>query len=807
MKPLQSTICLFLLLALMQATSQAQTKISGQVTDDKQKNLDFATVTILQAGDSSLVKSTVTDSAGRFRFEKINPGSYILAVSFHGFKKHHSKVDLKSADTEVTLPPIAMAVDSKTLKEVTVTSKKPFIERRADKLIMNVESSAVAVGNTALEVLKKAPGVSLDKDDNISMNGKNSVLVMLDGKPTYMSNADLANLLRSMQSSEIESIELITNPSAKYDAAGNGGIINIKTKRNKNLGFNGSVTVGSGYGRTSKYNGSTNLNFRKGAINVFGSYNYSNNGNISSFEMDRVVTDRGIVTNFEQNNIWDGRRDNNGYKAGIDYFVTKKTTIGLLYNGYSNSVSELANSGTNIFNGGFQLDSSISVLGNNRQRYVNNAINFNLKTNLDTMGRELTFDADYSKYNGKLDEFRDSYYTGFANNAGVEKVNNLAPADIEIISAKLDYTHPLNKRLKIETGLKSSWVTTDNNFRFSNFISQAWVSDAKRSNHFIYKENINAAYLNLNKEFKSTTVQLGLRGEHTNSNGNSITLDSVVKRDYFKLFPSLSISQKLGKNHQVGLSISRRIDRPSYHNLNPFIYVLDKYTYEQGNSRLNPQFTNSAELSYTFKSSTTFTLGYSKTSNVMTQITEQDNTTKVTFVQQRNLDDQTVYSFNVFAPIKVTSWWNMNNNGQVFNLGFTADLFGERLKASQTVFQFNTDQQFTISKTLGAELSSWYMSPLQYGMFHIRNSPFVNIGFKKSFQDNKLNMKLSMNDIFNTQRNRGSTSFANMNFNFRNKWESQVVNFSLSYRFGNNNVKPERKRSTGLESESSRMKN
>jgi hypothetical protein len=192
---------------------------------------------------------------------------------------------------------------------------------------------------------------------------------------------------------------------------------------------------------------------------------------------------------------------------------------------------------------------------------------------------------------------------------------------------------------------------------------------------------------------------------------------------------------------------------------------------------------------------------------VMTQITEQNDDTKITYAQERNLESQTVYSFNVFAPIPVRKWWKMNNNAQVFNMGFTADLFGERLKANHTVFQINTDNQFTVTKTFSAELSSWYMSPLQYGIFKIRNSPFVNVGFKKSFQNNKLNLKLSFNDIFNTMINRGSTNYSNMNFNFKNKWESRVTNFSLSYRFGSNDVKQERNRSTGLESEANRMKN
>ncbi|HEY0054350.1 MAG TPA: TonB-dependent receptor, partial [Pedobacter sp.] len=325
MKSLQTPITFFIYLMLSLSVltltsavkAQTQGSVAGKVSDDNQKPLDFATVSLLKAADSAFVKSSITDSTGSYLFEKVEAGNYLVKVTFSGYKKSTSKLLTVTPNNQTLVPVIVLNTDSKTLKEVSITVKKPFLERKADKLILNVEGSAVAVGNTALEVLQKAPGVTLDKDDNLSMSGKSSVLVMLDGKPTYMSNADLANMLRSMQSTQIETIELITNPSAKYDAAGNGGIINIKTKRNRKLGFNGSTTIGSGYGQTTKYNGSTNLNFRKGKINLFGSYNYSNNGNRNIFELNRKVTDENAITNFDQDNNWNSRRNNNGYKVGV----------------------------------------------------------------------------------------------------------------------------------------------------------------------------------------------------------------------------------------------------------------------------------------------------------------------------------------------------------------------------------------------------------------------------------------------------------------------------------------------------------
>ena len=810
MKPIfLSAIMLILTFFTGDVLAQNLNSISGKVVNEQNTPLDFININLLNQKDSSIVKTTLTNKTGEYNFASINEGNYIIMASSVGYKKaYSSSFTLNSSSGSLNISPIILTKESKSLKAVTITAQKQFIERKADKLIVNVEGSASAAGNTALEVLQKAPGVSIDKDDNISMNGKNSVLIMIDGKPTYMSNADVANMLRSMQSSQIETIELITNPSAKYDAAGNAGIINIKTKRNKNLGFNGTINAGTGYGKTSKYNTGTNLNFRKGKINLFGNYNYSNNGNISSFNLNRIVNDNNNITHFLQNNGWDGRRFNNSYKAGVDFFASKKTTLGFLINGYNNSVDETAVSGTAVSDASQSPLKFIDVNARNDQRYVNTAFNFNAKSTLDTNGREISFDTDYSTYNGKLDEFRDNFYTATDQVSSPGKfIHNLAPADINIVSAKLDYSHPFNKTLKLEAGLKSSYVKTDNNLQFDTLKSNSWISDAGRSNHFIYNENINAAYFNLNKQFKTTTVQIGLRAEQTHSKGNSITQDSIIKKDYLNYFPSASISQKLGKDHQLGLTFSRRIDRPSYDNLNPFIFILDDYTYQQGNPYLNPQFTNSTDLSYTFKSTYTLTFNYSRTNHVITQITEQDNSTKITYAQERNLSHQTVYSVNLYAPISIAKWWKMNNNTQVFNLGFKSDLLGSTLDVNQTVFQINSENQFTINKKTSAELSFWYMSPLKYGIFQINNTPAFNAGFKRSFYKDKMNLRFNVNDIFNMRENRGKTNYANMNFNFKNKWESRVASLSISYRFGNSNIKPERQRRTSLESEANRMKN
>lgn len=812
--PLKQIAAFALALLLLSANSVlAQirvpgSRITGYVVDEGQKPLDYASISLLKAKDSSLVKTAFSDLAGKFSFESLAEGNYLVSATMVGYKKVFSKpVAISGVNSTAEVEKLQLNILSKTLKEVTVLAQKPFIERKMDKLVVNVENSSVSAGSTAMEVLEKAPGVTIDKDDNISMKGKQGVLIMLDGKPTHMSSADVANMLRNMQSNQIETIELITSPSARYDASGTSGIINIKTKKNKNMGLNGSLTAGAGYGETSKFNGGTVLNYRNGKINAFGNYNYGNNGRVNSLDLNREVIYQGTITNFKQLNDWDNRRNSNSYKAGMDYFINKNHTIGFMVNGYSNSNDETSISNT-FRNNNLNESERIEVLGRSTQTYRNNAVNFNYKGTLDSSGKELSLDLDYSKYNGKQDELRDNFYT---LSAGTPKnplyVKNYAPAEIDVKSAKLDYTHPLNKTTKFEAGVKVSWVKTDNDLLLARLTGSTWTPDAEYTNHFLYDENINAGYLNFSKEFKKFGLQVGLRAEQTNSKGNSITKNEVVDRSYLELFPSLSLSHKVNKDHEFGLSYSRRIDRPSYDDLNPFMNFLDEYTFQKGNPYLNPQFTNSFDFSHTFKGAITTSLNYSHTKDVMTTVTEQDDATMKTYAINRNLDEQQIFGLNIYAPVPVAKWWNINNNLQVFHMSFRSEGTGEDLNSGQTAATYNMDHSFTINKTFTAEFSAQYQSPLQYGIFKIDSRVVANAGLRKSFMNNKMNIRLALSDIFNTRVHKLSTTYQNMNLNFEERGESRVARLTLNYRFGRNEIKPARRRSTGLESEANRMKN
>jgi len=792
------------------AQTPTKANVTGIILDENKKPADYVTVVLLKAADSSVVKTALTDQNGNFGFTVLAKGSYFYKASNMGYQTIKSKIiTISDENQKVDFGPAQLVSTSQNLKEVTIAVTKPLIERKMDKVVMNVSGSAVMTGSNALEVLQKAPGVSVDQNDNISMQGKQGVLIQLDGKQTYMSSADVANLLRNMQSTEIETIELITNPSSKYDASGNSGIINIKTKKSKSGGTNGSLNATAGYGKNFRGNAGLNLNHRTQKLNLFGNYNYGNTERVNTITIDRI-SNGTPDTYFMQAGISRRKQQNNNFKAGVDYFIDKKNTIGLLVNGYFNNGTEASMNNTLIGPSFQKVDSSLVSNSLQTNKYNNMAYNLNYKSVLDTAGSELSIDLDYSKYDGNdgSDYENDYLYANGNRIRPVSYTRNNTPSKIDIKAFKVDYNVGLSKTVKLEAGVKSSWVKTNNDLQAEELVNNNWQNDVRRSNQFIYDENVNAAYTNINKQFKNTSIQLGLRVEQTNSKGNLVTTNTVVERSYWDFFPTLFVQQTLSKNNQLGFSYSRRIDRPSYDALNPFIYYLDQYTYNKGNPFLKPQYTNNLELSYTFMQKYMLSVGYSRTTDVITEVLLPDAAQKALYQTNENLAKNISYNANLNIPVQVAKWWSMNNNLNVFYLSFEApDLAGTALKTGKTSFQFKSQQSFTIVSGLTAELNGSYESPLDYGTLSIKSRYSIDAGVSKSLMNKKASLKLALSDIFNTYKNDLSSGYPGLKYDVHQKNESQIARISFTYRFGKNEVKPARRRSTGTESEQGRMKN
>ncbi|MDB5014095.1 MAG: TonB-dependent receptor [Daejeonella sp.] len=790
-------------------TTSVNGQIAGKVTDEKQSPLAYATVTLLNAKDSSVLKGSLTSEIGKFIYSNLAPGSYLVSITNIGYEPVvKGPFHIKSEEL-IAVGDIHVKRTLHQLNTVNISSKRPLIEYQIDKTVVNVESSALATGNSALEILQKSPGVAIDKSGNISLRGKQGVTVMLDGKRTYLSPEQLSTFLSSTEGTSIQAIELITNPSSKYDAAGSSGIINIKMKKNRQFGTNGAITAGSGYGRYYKSFAGLNLNYRQKSVNIFGNINGSDNKTAEDLTVFRVNNAGGNQTYFNQFSRSTRVSKNINYKAGLDYSIDKNNTIGFALNGYNNNGNLNTANATLIGSTPAKIDSSVMANNPGRSRFKSIAYDLNFKSTIDSLGRELTADVDYSKFSNSVSN---NYNNTFIDNtSNVFKSSSVfrsfAPTNIKVWSGKVDYVVPLDPKTKLEIGVKSSFVSTDNDFRFENRIGNSFDNDTSRSNHFAYNENIHAAYINFRKEFKATTIQFGLRGEQTNSEGNSITLGTAVDRHYLNLFPTFYISQSLSKDNDLGFSYSRRVDRPDYESLNPFVYFIDLYTFSAGNPFLSPQYTNSFELFYTYKKKLNVGLAYSHTRNVITQVIVTDTVHKTLYQTTQNLARQDFYSSNINYPIVITNWWNTYNNLTLYyNYFKSPNLIGAPYQSGKLAYQLNTNQSFTVNTSTTVELSGNYQSSQVYGTYLIKPMYGVDLGINKSFAQRRANIKLSANDIFNLRKTQISSAIATQNYRLDEKPETRIIRLSFTYRFGDNQIKGANERARGSSSEERRVR-
>ncbi|MFL5740743.1 MAG: TonB-dependent receptor domain-containing protein [Flavisolibacter sp.] len=815
-------------LALVSATmiSNAQSRnfrVSGTVTDGAQKTIESATISLLRQKDSSAVKFSVADKNGNFVFEDITSGRYMVSVTAVGHQIAFSeKFELSSSRPSIQLHNIELVPQSKILGGVVITAKKPFIEQKIDRMVINVESSVTSAGSSALEVLEKSPGVTIDKDGNISLKGKQGVMVMMDGRPAYLSGADLVNYLKGLPASAIDQIEIMTNPSSKYDAAGNSGIINIKSKKNRQAGFNGSVTMNYGQGVYAKWNNSINLNYRTGKVNIFANANFNKGNNFQQLDILRKFKDpsTGDVTAiFEQTSHMHNHNEFSNLKLGADYFLSKKTTLGVVTSGFINPGTFTSSNTSYLQNNKNVVDSIVHAESIDQSKWKNGSVNLNFRHQFDSTGRELTSDLDYIAYrSSNMQNFTNITFDPDWTQRHTEVLRGDLPVKVNIYSAKIDYAQTIAKNIKFETGVKSSFVNTDNHAYYYNVTGNGETVDYSKTNHFLYKENINAAYVNLNRQYKKIGVQLGLRYENTSYSGkqygNPTQPDSSFSKTYGNLFPTAFVSYQASKNNQFTMSFGRRIDRPAYQDLNPFLFFLDKYTYQAGNPFLKPQFTNNVEVSHIYKNILTTTLNYSHTVDYMNETFEQakdanGNLGYATIVRNGNIGKRDAAGISVNAQLTASKWWTAmlysNFNYNKFQGRLNGN--GEYIDVAASNLLFNANNQFKFKKGWSAELSGFYRTKGVDGQIIIQPLGQVSAGVAKQLMKNKATLKLNVRDIFHTNKATGDIHFQNTEAHFVNTRDSRVATLSFTYRFG----KPikgatQRRKIGGADDEQNRVK-
>lgn len=749
---------------------------------DKQA-LPFATVSLLKT-DSSLVKTLLTDSLGAVSFHNLPAAKYIARISMINFRVHHSSIDLLN-NSSVNRP-VVLQPETGLMNNVTVTARKPLVQFMPDKTVINVEAGITNAGATVMEVLEKSPGITVDRDGNISLKGRAGVQVMIDGKLTQLSGADLQNLLNGMNASQVETIELMDNPPAKYDAAGNAGLINIRTKRIRQKGFNGTLTLAYGQGRLPKNNNSLLLNYRTGNFNFFLTYSL----NASRYLMDMYALrtyykNDGTVTGLlEQPYKTRGTGYTHNLRAGMDYSLNKKTTLGLAFTGLYLTRDNKGNSNASWKNAAGLEDSTIYTTNRNTSRLKQGGINLNAR-HVFNAREELAADVDIIGY----DIYNDQFFENLSSVPGSqpEASKGEVPSDIQIFSAKADYSKRFSSLLW-EAGWKTSSVNTDNLARYYYRDGNNWEDDLGKSNHFLYKENIHAVYSSIDQKAGRWNFQAGLRYEYTNYKarqlGNAITKDSSFNRNYHSLFPTAFISYEADSLNTFTFRAGRRIDRPGFQKLNPFVFIINKYTFQRGNPYFLPQYTWNMELSHQYKDILSTGLSYSITSDYFSQIFLSDTATGMIIYTEGNVGKMQNLGLSVSAQLQLTSWWSASSQA-VLNRKIIEGTLWKDYKATITQATFSVNNQFRFKKGWAAELSGFYITKSQNDLQEVLDpTGQVSAGVSKQVMKNKGTLRLVMRDIFYTQAMQGLTDFQNTKEYFKLVRDTRVATLSFTWRFG-----------------------
>ncbi|MGV3587865.1 MAG: TonB-dependent receptor domain-containing protein [Adhaeribacter sp.] len=806
----QVSLSFFLLSWLINSNAFGQTIIKGNVQEESGKPFPFANVLLLNAQDSALVKGTLSGETGLYRFENIKPGSYLIASSAVGYKQTYSKFFLiEAGESTYQLNALVLKGSARELQEVSVMAKKPLLEQHLDRLVVNVQNSITAAGGTALDVLERSPGINVNRQQNtIAMSGKTGVVVMVNGKVTRLPMQAVIQMLSGMNAGNIEKIELITTPSARYDAEGNAGMINIITKKNTELGTNGSYSGTLGYSWYEKAAATASLNHRTAKLNLFGDgaiaydhFMFKVNNNRQFNNQNQLTETSTISKRYTYATDYNGR-------LGFDYTINAKTTVGALVSGWSNKWDQFCHNYTNVLQDG-QAVTKVYTNDHEINHWRHLMGNLNLRHAFKD-GQQITVDLDYLFYYHNNPHWYKNDFNYLSENSQVhEQMNNGKITPIQLWVGKVDFTQNIGKNAKLEAGLKATLSGLNNKLAFLRLKEQTWQLDSVFSQHVKMEENIGAAYLNLQQQLNTKTkLQTGLRLESTYTNLITVTDgENLVNRRYTNLFPSVFISHELSKNHDLQLAYSRRITRPTFNDLSPFFTFLDPYTSTTGNTALKPTITNALQVTYQLQKQYLLTLQYSRDNDGIAWISRIDPEKNAQYYNTGNIDQIDTYSLSLNFPVTVTAWWQMQNNVMGSWQQNKTQYQEENIRLRGGNGRLNTTQNITLPKAYSFELVCSYQSRALHGIGYQKPFGFVNLGIQKKLKNNRDTFRLTGSDLFWTQQLTivSNNPQLNQSQDLTFKFEPRVIRLTYSHNFGNKNLKALNNRSTGSEEERKRV--
>jgi len=780
-------LAIFLVLIYFNSTFLHAQTVTGRVINANAQPVPFSNISVIRVSDSTLMASAISDSLGRFEATVPSTGNYNMVITAIGYQEVRLPAfEISTATHSKYFGDISLHPDQKTLKNVTVQSLRPTITQLADRMVVNVEGTAMAAGNTAYDVLSKAPGVFIDQEGNIQLNGRSGVTVMIDGRLTYLSARDLRTLLEGMPAENIRNLEIITNPSAKYDAEGATGILNINLRKNTVTGMNGSVYTSYNYNfKQHGYSLGGNLNAKTLRWNSFLNIDMANRAGGREATFTRIFKAPGESTYFDQAATGNFRvQGPPAVRLGTDYTVNDKSSIGFMV--YYNTNKARSDFLTDTYIGTDPAAPSqlIEADNYNRNTYKNFTSNIHFTSKLDTLGSTFSTDVDYVRITNRGDGNFYNYFTDMGTSDKEEDfLYTHIPNGYDIYSARADFIKHLKNGQVWEAGAKASRVISDNDSRFY-FNNNGLVLDPNRTNHFNYKETILAAYVNWKGKISKTfSFQAGLRAENTSSAGNLITTGQVNKRDYFDLFPSLFIQQSVNANYGINYSYSRRLTRPNYGNLNPFRYYRDPYTWVEGNPFLRPQYTHSFSIAQVIKKLYNLTISYQLNKDVMSEIPILDVAETTTVYTTGNMDNGHSIGFTGVAPVRIMKKWDSQNTVILSYNKFNILSNNGPLVNDQLFFMVQSNHTIQLAPDLRMELNLLFRGPAAYGLYQMASMHRVDIAFKKSFLDKKFELSVNANDLFKGYRFFWKTDINGNVNDFDQYFRFRAIGISLRYNF------------------------
>lgn len=793
-----------LLLFTSNLFSQSNYTITGSIIDNDDKVLPFANLLLLKQSDSSFVKGAVTDEYGIYKFENLKKEKYLIQSSMIGYQSVYSEIINLENDKTII---IKLENQGEELDEVVMNVAKPLYEQKIDRLVINVENSIVSAGGTALEILERSPGVIVNRQNSsISVMGKDGVQIMINGKRSYVPVASLIQVLDGMGADNIVSIELITTPPANFDAEGNAGFINIITKKNSNVGLNGSYSFSGGYGTQPITSNNINFNYRKNKINFYGNYSFSVRNYDMPFFTSRQYIEEGDLIYTETFSDRDTQQKNHNLRLGLDYDISDKTVVGLILDTYNNKWSmDAFNESFDAENG--QIISYVDILNDEINHWKHFGGNLNLVHKIDSV-KTISFDVNYLQYdNENPTNYLNTYYddNGDFLNTDLTRSGKITPLKTWV--SKFDYNNKVNEKVSFDMGLKLTLSTFENDVWVENFTNNEWVEDPTLTDKSVFDENIYAAFgsldYNINKKW---ALKGGLRYEFTDSQLDTETEGNVVDKQYHEFFPTLFIQRKFTDEFKMNLSYSRRITRPTFGELAPFVILFDPNTFISGNPALHPAISNSIKYDINFKSYL-LSFQYTNQDNTIVRFQESiDEDTGRLIFQSENLDFTKTFSLTFGFPIKVTNWWQMQNNILFVRQNVGAFYKDEPVEVSTAYLQANSTQTFKFTHDYSAELTAFYTGPNYVGTSLMESAYSVNFGVQKKLGEKWGTLRFSIDDVFDSFEWKFGTDLPEHNIKTNNiiKFSGRTFKLTYSRSFGNKKVKSTRDRKTGAEEERNR---